>query len=1198
MVPADVLVWAAREDLSGQPGKIFAAADRAGDVTVCVFACLAAGEPGRAAQLAPRAPEGLRSLMGVLITRLARAWFPGNLSGDDLTAVRYLGRKHLDTLGLDRSDWLVMCPMAEVGMLRSTVMGAARVGVSQGRAAAHRYGDYVNDFMVLARDHGLDRYVDLLSCLQAELLGLGGLPEDSVRLAEAVLERSRRAADHSMAARARLLIGDAYATPGSSPEILGLDLGDLNRSPSPPPSARTRELALAAYRDAEEDFHRADAPRGRAAVLVRRAFLERSAGRPGSARELLDGAERLYAAAGDVAGAYLTGTHRVLAEIDDGLFTAAGAELAGDLGGWAAAAGSPSLTLGLSRLIRAVGRMWRHGGEVERARACLSLAADIAVAVGDAAEERSALGDLSDLYASLNSRKPTVVLLERALDRRLRGLGGWDALPGVDFALWSEIAELTVFQTAQFMDLRDADGLRQSGQRMRRLVEHRPEGRDTPPPVRNPVIHGDLAMRELERFGLGRVTAAGEPVPHQDFAVPLVASLAGSLISQVHLTRCMAPLIEAKRLRRSGSPAEADRLVEEVLALARDIGTEGRPYAVVALSWAGRLAEARDEVRALAAEAPDMPPARHAELLVAAHAYQEARTLLRERGQDPSFAGTLPRRRHVLAARIALGCGDVTGPAASGVLAELERDIDEFERRFAALRRDAYRTSVCDDAEMGETYFLAARLARAAGAAGSGHEYGGRLRALPLHDTLADSAAIRDAPPAHAAVLLRWQQANVAWTAAFEQVAALRPASPQEHLDGVREAQERLDAAQAALEQAERAALDAMPGILLRTRRVASVSPAKPPPLELPGGTLLLDYLVGADRTLVWARSRDRVHAWELEVDGDELAGMASRTTRSFAGRSLPEDGEGAADELAALLLGPVRTMLEDHERVLVAPSGALALVPFGALDLRPATPLIAEHTISYLPGAELLDRLSFPWRPAAEGAALVVGDPRFHPERGLSRLRGAGVEAYHVGGLLGVTPLQGGAARKTAVRDRAMGARILHFATHGLISPQAPTASAIALAGADELTMADLAGLALRADLVVLSACDTGQGEPTFGGELVGFTRALIAAGARRALVSLWPVHDRITCVIMERFYRRLAEGDTPAEALSRAQRWTKDQPSTDLAIRYRRLAAAAGKASAGGSLTRTRDGSAPAGSGPAEGTGFWAPFILVGSP
>ena len=83
--------------------------------------------------------------------------------------------------------------------------------------------------------------------------------------------------------------------------------------------------------------------------------------------------------------------------------------------------------------------------------------------------------------------------------------------------------------------------------------------------------------------------------------------------------------------------------------------------------------------------------------------------------------------------------------------------------------------------------------------------------------------------------------------------------------------------------------------------------------------------------------------------------------------------------------------------------------------------------------------------------------------------------------------------------------------------------------------------GLRLEADLVVLSACQTGLGERTGGDDVVGLARGLLAAGARDAIVSLWPVGDVSTSLLMARFYTRLRVGDPPAIALAAAQEYLR---------------------------------------------------------
>jgi CHAT domain-containing protein len=91
-----------------------------------------------------------------------------------------------------------------------------------------------------------------------------------------------------------------------------------------------------------------------------------------------------------------------------------------------------------------------------------------------------------------------------------------------------------------------------------------------------------------------------------------------------------------------------------------------------------------------------------------------------------------------------------------------------------------------------------------------------------------------------------------------------------------------------------------------------------------------------------------------------------------------------------------------------------------------------------------------------------------------------------------------------------------------------------------------------ISAELVVLSACRTGQGKATLGDDVVGFTRALLAAGACAVLVSLWPVDDVATSLFMGKFYRELRDGKMPPSAIQTAQNYlrtlTREQILTEL--------------------------------------------------
>ena len=128
--------------------------------------------------------------------------------------------------------------------------------------------------------------------------------------------------------------------------------------------------------------------------------------------------------------------------------------------------------------------------------------------------------------------------------------------------------------------------------------------------------------------------------------------------------------------------------------------------------------------------------------------------------------------------------------------------------------------------------------------------------------------------------------------------------------------------------------------------------------------------------------------------------------------------------------------------------------------------------------------------------------------------------------------------------RNALSGARIVHFAAHAVLDVDRPERSGIAL-DSGLLTLKDVYGLQLDADLVVLSACRTALGKEVAGEGLVGLTRGFMYAGARSVVASLWDVSDAATATLMTRFYRRLlVDGFTPSAALRDAQRSMAREP------------------------------------------------------
>jgi CHAT domain-containing protein len=145
-------------------------------------------------------------------------------------------------------------------------------------------------------------------------------------------------------------------------------------------------------------------------------------------------------------------------------------------------------------------------------------------------------------------------------------------------------------------------------------------------------------------------------------------------------------------------------------------------------------------------------------------------------------------------------------------------------------------------------------------------------------------------------------------------------------------------------------------------------------------------------------------------------------------------------------------------------------------------------------------------------------------------------------------------ASRATATDPVLAQYRIIHFATHGLLDDKHPELSGIVLSLFDEhgqpqedgfLRLHDIYNLKLPAELVVLSACQTGLGKKVKGEGLIGLTRGFMYAGATRVVASLWKVDDAATAELMKRFYKGMfKEKMTPAAALKAAQVSMWEQP------------------------------------------------------
>ena len=298
-----------------------------------------------------------------------------------------------------------------------------------------------------------------------------------------------------------------------------------------------------------------------------------------------------------------------------------------------------------------------------------------------------------------------------------------------------------------------------------------------------------------------------------------------------------------------------------------------------------------------------------------------------------------------------------------------------------------------------------------------------------------------------------------------------------------------------------------------------------------------------------------------------------------------------AAKKLSQMILAPVADKLPGKRLVIVA-DGGLQTIPFAALadvnqkpDSVQYQPLMINHEIVNLPSASTIaiQRRELANRKSAPKALAILADPVYSADdqrvtgkppntqlgaeleledsflkrtrgskrNGWNRLPDTATEAKGILNLIpGNNTLEAfnfDANYNWATSSALNQFRILHFATHGIVDKKQPEKSGIVLSLFNKkgdrikgyLELKDLFNQDYPADLIVLSACETGLGTQVNGEGLVGLTRGLMYAGGERVVLSLWQVSDAGTSVLMQEFYQQMLKEDkNPVEALRAAQR------------------------------------------------------------
>ena len=370
--------------------------------------------------------------------------------------------------------------------------------------------------------------------------------------------------------------------------------------------------------------------------------------------------------------------------------------------------------------------------------------------------------------------------------------------------------------------------------------------------------------------------------------------------------------------------------------------------------------------------------------------------------------------------------------------------------------------------------------------------------------------------------------------------------------------------------------------------------------------SLLLEFSLAETESYLWVIGKNEIGSYilpprkEIDESVEKLRELlksrapgADETVDDYQQRVGAAEAEyqRAAKDLSRKLFGQISEKLAE-KRLIIVPDGKLHYFPVAALPLPGSAsddPILLTNETVYEPSAQTLAMLSGGQKQTARSAKnlLVFSDPifsgddaRFSPENkpvenltaenaagerfrfveslgSLQRLAASRDESETIIKTIGASEVENytgfAATRENLLNLKTDEYKILHFATHGYVNEDRPELSGIVLSRYDQtgrklnefFRIQDIYAMNLNADLVVLSACETGVGKEFKGEGLMSLNNAFLQTGAKTVMASLWKVEDGATLELMKHFYGALAdEGLTPSESLRRAQIKLRQNP------------------------------------------------------
>lgn len=321
---------------------------------------------------------------------------------------------------------------------------------------------------------------------------------------------------------------------------------------------------------------------------------------------------------------------------------------------------------------------------------------------------------------------------------------------------------------------------------------------------------------------------------------------------------------------------------------------------------------------------------------------------------------------------------------------------------------------------------------------------------------------------------------------------------------------------------------------------------------NLPTGITILRYKVVSEKALIWVVQKNQINFVEVSIKEQNFADLVKGFLNNIQQGYSKERLQETSQSLYNLLINPIEEFLVDTKKIIIVPDSFLCSLPFSVL-INPISKkyLIEDFAIGYSPSATIFIRCLEKELQinGKEKTLLAIGNPKFTYKNfpRLSYLSGAEREAQKIARLYPNSQLLlKEQATKLAFKENLAKYSIVHFAGHGLLDTESSLSSLLVLASGSETKSFDEEALYAyelynyrfsKTQLVVLSACQTANGQNIKGEGVISIARPFLAGGVPCVIANLWNADDEASKELLISFHQNFLDGKNSLEALQQAQ-------------------------------------------------------------